>query len=811
MTRRLTITLGLLLLAALVRPVRAEAPADVEARLRSDLFYLAADECEGRGISTKGIGLAAEYVARQFQKAGLKPGGPDGTYFQPFSLATSAKVGTNNHVSLRGPQGQTIELESGKHFTVALLGGAGKVDAPVVFAGYGITSDEPKYDDYAGLDVAGKVVVVLTGTPRRGQRYADLFAATADGRPSPHAGLRAKLDNAFQHRAAAVLVVNAAPSARGGDPLPRPSYSIRDGFPVALPAVHLRRDGAERMLAGAGLSLAEVEKDIDATLKPHSAPLTGWTCHVESNVSHTRVTVKNIIGVLDGEGPLAKETVVIGAHYDHIGMGSDNRLFSLATGVAGPGAPGGVGFPMAESAGTAVHHGADDNASGTIALTELARRFAAAKERAGRRLVFIAFTAEESGLIGSRYYCDHPVFPLKETAAMLNMDMVGRLQDDRLMVGGLASGKPFAALVDRLNGHHHFDLLREPSGQGPSDHSSFEAKKVPVLNLFTGFHEQYHRPSDRPETINVAGVARVVGFAADLVGEMRSMPRPEYAKSGPYNRTKTLWSSAPSTGVLLDHSDKKEGVLVGGVVSGTPAAKAGLKKGDRIKAVAGKPVKDAVAFLALTRALQPGTKVALGVERGGQVQAVELALARVPPGLQDRRLGWSVDLSADFKDGAPLADVPDDSPAGKAGLKTGDRVTVLNGESIADSTTYLTAVRALQPGDKVAVTIVRDGRVRQFRVTAGDLSPPRPAGTRFGAVPDFDDDKGGALLRLVRDGTPADLAGLREGDRITALNGKPVKDVRAFAAMVRDFRDGDKVEVTFVRDGKEQKTQAVMK
>jgi S1-C subfamily serine protease len=809
MTRRLTIALGLILLVLLGRPARAESPADVEARLRADLLYLAADECEGRGITTKGIGLAAEYVARQFQKAGLRPAGPDGTYFQPFALATAGRPGTNNSLTLRGPQRQTIALEHGKHFSVALLGGAGQVDAPVVFAGYGITSEQPKYDDYAGLDVAGKVVVVLTGTPRRGQRYADVFAV--DGRPSPHGGIRAKLNNALAHKAAAVLVVGSSPSPRFGDTLPRPSYSIRDGDPVALPAAYLRRDWAARMLTAAGLSLAEVEKDIDATLKPHSAPLTGWGCRIETGVIHTRVTVKNVIGVLEGNGPLAKETVVVGAHYDHVGMGTDNRLFSLAVGLAGPGAPGGVGFPLAEMAGTAVHHGADDNASGTIALLELARHFGAARERAGRRLVFIAFTAEESGLIGSRYYCNHPVFPLKDTVAMLNMDMVGRLQDDKLMVGGLASGKPFAALVDRLNAGHHFDLLRESSGQGPSDHSSFEAQKVPVLNLFTGFHEQYHRPSDRAETINVPGERRVVALAADLLGELRTMSRPEYVKTGPYNRTKTLWSSAPSTGVLPDHADKKEGVLVGGVVSGTPSARAGLKKGDRITAVAGKPVKDATAFLAVTRALEPGTKVALAVERDGKSQTIELQLARVPPGLRDRRLGWSVDVAGDLKDGVVLTDVPEDSPAGKAGLKKGDRVTVIEGESITDGAGYVAAVRALQPGDKVTVTAVRDGKARQFQAVAADLAPPRPAGARFGAVPDFNDDKGGALLRLVRDGTPADEAGLQPGDRVTAVNGRAVKDVRAFAAMVREFRDGDKVEVTFVRDGKEQKARAVMK
>ena len=402
--RRCLSVLSLILLLSFVPWARSEPPADAEARLRSDLLYLASDECEGRGISTKGIGLAAEYVARQFQKAGLKPGGPDGTYFQPFSLATAAKPG-NNSLTLRGPQGQVIELESGKHFSVTLLGGAGKVDAPVVFAGYGITADEPKYDDYAGLDVSGKIVIVFAGTPRRGQRFGDVFGAAADGRPSPHGTLRVKLENALAHKAAAVLVVNTQPPPRFGDPLPRPSYTIRDGEPVALPALHLRRDWAERMLAVTGLSLVEVEKEIDATLKPHSAVLPGWSCRIETGVSHTKVAVKNIIGVLDGAGPLAKEIVVVGAHYDHIGMGNDNRLFSIVGGVAGPGAPGGVGFPVAETAGSTIHYGADDNASGTIALLELARHFAANRGRTGRRLVFIAFTAEESGLIGSRDHC----------------------------------------------------------------------------------------------------------------------------------------------------------------------------------------------------------------------------------------------------------------------------------------------------------------------------------------------------------------------------------------------------------------------
>ena len=188
-----------------------------------------------------------------------------------------------------------------------------------------------------------------------------------------------------------------------------------------------------------------------------------------------------------------------------------------------------------------------------------------------------------------------------------------------------------------------------------------------------------------------------------------------------------------------------------------------------------------------------------------------MQLARIPPGTQDRHLGWSVDVAGDLKDGVPLTDVPPDTPAGKAGLKTGDRVTIINGEAIGDTSSYITAMRAIQPGDKVVVTALRGGKAQQFQVVAGDLSPPQPAGARFGVVPDFSDDKGGALVERVRIGTPADAAGLKAGDRITAVNGKPVKDVRTFAAMVREFRDGEKVELTFARDGKEQKAQAVMK
>src|SRR5262249_4119413 len=209
------------------------------------------------------------------------------------------------------------------------------------------------------------------------------------------------------------------------------------------------------------------------------------------------VSAKNVVGYLDGAGPLANETVVIGAHYDHLGRGEKGTK---------------------DIGSTAIHYGADDNASGTTALMELARRYAARKDRQGRRIVFIAFSAEEKGLFGSLRYCEKPLFPLKDTVAMLNMDMVGRLRPDqktkkeRITIGGLGTAKEFEKLIDETNAKFDFQIGKDKSGVGPSDHTSFYMAKVPVFFFFTGEHLEYHTPKDKPETINFAGMAKVINF-----------------------------------------------------------------------------------------------------------------------------------------------------------------------------------------------------------------------------------------------------------------------------------------------------------
>jgi Zn-dependent M28 family amino/carboxypeptidase len=278
--------------------------------------------------------------------------------------------------------------------------------------------------------------------------------------------------------------------------------------------------------------------------------------------AHTGIggaAVKNVVGVLPGRGSLAGQVIVVGAHYDHLGLGGPNALDPDSTGI--------------------VHNGADDNASGTAAMMEVARLLRGRLRGDRRTIVFVAFTAEEEGVIGSTYYVRHPVFPMDSTVTMLNFDMVGRLRNDRLLAMGAETAPEFTPLLDSLNGAYHFDLQASGDGWGPSDQSSFYAAKVPVIQLFTDLHSDYHRTTDDYATINTEGEARIASYAADLAVELAtrptrptytSIPRPEPPRGG----------TRPWLGTVPDMSGSPGGVRITGVTAGSPAAEAGLQGGD---------------------------------------------------------------------------------------------------------------------------------------------------------------------------------------------------------------------------------------
>jgi hypothetical protein len=580
-----------LLVSLFVLPLFVRGQDDpIEARMRADVTFLASDACEGRGVETAGINLAADYIARSFEKSGLKPGGVQGTWYQPFTITKGQpKLEKPGILTLKGPLGQTIELKAGTDFQVMGLSGSGKISAPLVFAGYGAVAKAIDYDDYKGLDAAGKIVIVLRKTPRHDNPNLPFDGSRKD----EHASLDNKQALAENHRAAALIVVNDSADAAEGDKLMPFSRLGSIATPSTIPGVQMRRALLDTILQSSlGTTVNDVERAISRELKPRNAPLPGWTATLDVAVARQVTPAKNVIGILEGAGPLANETIVVGAHYDHLGFGGAGSL--------------------AKNQGKGeIHHGADDNGSGTTAVLELARRFAAMKERQGRRLVFMTFSGEESGLLGSQYFCSRQtLFSLDDTAAMVNLDMVGRLRPDaktnkeRLLVEGIGTGKGFEGLLDKLN--PGFIYSKNPGSPPYSDNFSFSSKRVPVLFFWTDTHEDYHKPSDTADKINVTGMRKITDLAEKVVAALAADPkRPEYVQVKSISKMGGA-PKGPKLGIMPNYGDTGNGVIVGGLVDGGAAGKAGIKTGDRIVEIAGRPVADMGSYMTIMGAQKVG-------------------------------------------------------------------------------------------------------------------------------------------------------------------------------------------------------------
>lgn len=687
-TRPLAIPAGssqrliLLLIAVFVGPMAPhsapaveDSAATIEKRITDEAGYLASDALEGRGIDTAGINKAADYIADQFRQLGLKTDLYDGKPFQWFNITTSAKLGPaeKNVLSFRGPEihrhlqnepeklvwdRAVIDLRLDKDFNPLAAGGSAKFDLPLVFVGYGITAPEAKYDDYAGLDVKNKAVVIIRHQPQQTNPHSPLGPS-----PSRHAPFERKIANAYEHGAAAVIfctsggqlrderdqierrwqaAVNALAEARAAykkleKPTPDETAKYRDEVnrqaaiiqrngerltaaadPVLgvhgagdgssgreIPVLHCRRDVVDRLLkASTGRGLAETEAAIDQDFKPQSAALADWRAVGRTSILRQDTPARNVVAVIEGEGARADETIVIGAHYDHLGRGGDNS--------AAPGS-------------REIHNGADDNASGTVALLEIARRLASLDKKLPRRFVLIAFSGEERGLLGSAYYAKHPLVPLDKTIAMLNLDMVGRLKDNKLIASGLGTAAEFEPIVRRLNAQHAFDLIKKPEGFGPSDHSTFYAEKIPVIHFFTGSHADYHRPSDDADKLNIAGIRRISSLVADTATVLAEAPgRPTYqqTKGTPMGSGGTR----PYFGSVPDYASEGPGLRLQGVTPDGPAARGGLTGGDVIIQLGDSRIGTIVDFDSALRKHKAGDKLKVVVKRGKEEKTLEVTL-----------------------------------------------------------------------------------------------------------------------------------------------------------------------------------------
>ncbi|TWU45129.1 Aminopeptidase YwaD precursor [Novipirellula aureliae] len=675
--------------ASAERPLSAKPELSWQLRQRADLEYLASEELRGRGVQDESIDLAAEFIANRFTEIGLNTALFDGQPFQTLEVPIGARAGAveENFVRLQidSPNITNLDitesLNSGMN-PLAIGSSKGKASGELAFVGYGITAPNLNYDDYANLNVRGKVVIVLRKEPGANDPESCFDGVNS----TDHAFFQTKIKNAIRHGAVAVLLVNDPDSIAKNvlaaeDQLQRESArveqlkqqladlpkgavnlhehllkrieqatAIREGrlherrisergvlavgeaggstVTVAIerdddskqtqdskrtqdskqtksiPVISIARDTVDRLLTQTmNMTVAEIEAKIDDKIgdnyPPQSSLLDGVHVDISVELKAANSRTSNVIAELPGRGLLANETIVLGAHYDHVGMGGYASL-----------APGTV----------AVHNGADDNASGTVAMMAAAKLVTEQlrEVESHRRVVFIAFTAEERGLLGSKHYVRYPRFSLESTIAMINLDMVGRLRDNELTVYGTGSGSDLESMVDQTNERYRFQLNKVATGYGPSDHQSFYEAGIPVLFFFTGLHNDYHRPSDDFSKIDYGGLTRITDMVCDVACQLAMQSeRPTYAETE--KRVTIRRQLTVFMGVQLIEQD--DHVVIAAVSPDGPAEEAGLRAGDRFDRLGKQVMKTQTDLMDALRRYNPGDDVKVRVTR--QTERIE--------------------------------------------------------------------------------------------------------------------------------------------------------------------------------------------
>lgn len=577
------------------------APVEI---LREHVRYLAADKLTGRGVETPGITLARDYIVETFKKHGLLPGGDRGTYLQAFQVVTGVEIKQPTSLALGHESPLVVEQD----WVPLGLSGSGKIEGEIVFVGYGITDEEYGYDDYAGIDVKGKIALVLRYEP---PPKNDQSPFRKSPRYSNHSSLRTKARNARDHGAAGMIIVDLSAPEGDAKELMSTRRTLTRGS-GALLAAQVKRQIFEERLQPHGLSLAALKDKIDREEKATSMVLPGLRATLQVTLEQITRQTENVVGILPGSDPeLKDENVVIGAHYDHLGFGLYGTRDSNSEGQ--------------------IHHGADDNASGTAAVIYLAERFGQLNPRPSRTIVFVAFSGEELGLYGSRHYVNDPPFPLSSTRAMINLDMVGRLRDNRVTIFGTGTSEDFAPFVAAAARQAGLDI-RQSGGVGRSDHISFYNKKIPVLHFFTGTHADYHRPTDTWEKINFTGLVRVADLVLATAEKIAEATVPLNFVSLPQRRPGEDAEERRGYGTYLgtvpDFASTEAGVRLASVHEGSPAARAGMREGDVVIQLAEVKVENLEDLAFALRGKKPGDEVAIVVLRDGKPLTLPTVLGR---------------------------------------------------------------------------------------------------------------------------------------------------------------------------------------
>lgn len=620
--------------------------------------YLASDTLAGRLPGSRGGELAGKYLAAQFRALGLRPAGDENTYFQTFEVKRLKRFDRTKAAMQTVGGLERAGFEVGKDWVPLPFSPItdGVIRGPLMFAGYGIHAPELGRDDYAGMDVSDKIVVVLRGEPKTADGKSALDPTEESTR---HALFSRKAEVAAARGAKALLIINqrAEPTddpkeliktvaADAHDEL-FPTTEWNTGPTYGLPMAHVTRRAVEKLLAVRSVPVSEPTTlgHLELALQRDMYPITAAfdpQVDVAISLGLSYVRGRNVLGVLRGsEAP--DEYILVGGHYDHLGKVPNPRF--------------GDGKPV-------IHNGADDNASGTAGVLELARAFAKSRERPRRSILFAAWDAEELGLLGSAHFVDTPTVPLPSIKTVINLDMIGRLNLDRFTIYGVGSAREFYDLLTARAQQLDLEFKSPRSGRrtfGGSDHMTFHQRGIPVLFPFTGVHAEYNTPNDDWDTIDHAGAAKVLKLMAGVVHKLAEMESgPEFV--APENE------SLPGAEVV-EHAAQQPGAR--GAVEPTGRGHGRPTGGDD------------------TRPSRGRLKVALGV---------------MP------------DMAAEPGDGMPIQAVMADGAAQAAGIQDGDVIRKIGDTAVTDIYSYMSALMAFKPGDEVDIVVTRDGERLKLRV-----------------------------------------------------------------------------------------------
>ena len=580
----------------------SQAAAILDEKIGAHVKYLASEKLGGRRTGTEGAELAARYIADEFRRAGLKPASSNG-FLIPFDFISGVKLGKQNSLSIKtGSESREVKIEH--EYMPLAFSSSTPAQGQIVFVGFGIGAPELQHDDYAAVDVKGKIAMILRSSPDGDNPHGRFADFTAPGMEIQRKTLKAR-----EKGATGVIFVSAETNFKQ-DNLTRLRHDLNflDG---GIAAAVISRTTADSILKSSGTSLVEAESRAKST----GSFVLNAMASLRAEIVRIPGKDSNVAGILPGSDPtLSSEYIIIGAHYDHLGLGGPESLAAKPDG--------------------SIHYGADDNASGTSCLIEIARVLAAHRPAPKRSVVFIAFSGEELGLLGSAAFAKNPPSPLTNAVAMLNMDMVGRLRDRALFVGGVGTSPVWQPLLDRLNsdgssphggsGGTKFKISTGQDGFGASDHQSFYVRDVPVLFFFTGTHDDYHKPSDTAEKVNSEGAARISEFVRDIAVAVANEPQ-----RIAFNRVKV--ESRPTgrgfrvyLGTVPNYSDQAEGMKLDGVRPGSPAEKAGLLAGDFVIKLAGVQIKNVYDYTYALGEMQPGVEIDVLIKRNGKEMNLKL-------------------------------------------------------------------------------------------------------------------------------------------------------------------------------------------